>query len=320
MVQHCGTVMMAYWARVQHGYPTIQPPLPNAKPNTPQEWVLAPQHHRQRFSGPVADTPLVLVPERLRKPHPTLLAIRAELREAIKDEYGRVRSSYQLIHVTEASVSRSLRLLTGLFRTLEERGHSISAGESGIRICVEGEEFRISLYEPTKRIPHPNPSQYGYPKWAYEPSGRVTLRLSAPGFYRLDRQWSDTAKKTLEERLGEAVATIESLPVRISAERETRHVAEMRRARAALVRRRQHDRIRLMHQRAKSVDKLIQDLERARQIRALIKDINSTNQTSASTSRLGRWATLYADHLDPLIGFRVKELDAEPDVPSWLDF
>jgi hypothetical protein len=37
------------------------------------------------------------------------------------------------------------------------------------------------------------------------PTERLELTSSAPGFNRLGRQWSDTAKRTLTERLGEVV-------------------------------------------------------------------------------------------------------------------
>jgi len=301
-----------HWARAQHGYPTIQPPLPKAKPDTPREWVLTPQGRRQTFSQSDVDIPTIRVPEKLGKPHPKLIAIRTELREARRDEYGRVCSSYRLIHVTKASISRSLRLLTALFRTLEQRGHSISENDSGITICAAGEEFRVSLYEAAKRIPHPNPSDWGYPKWAYVPTERLELTLSVPGFYRLGRQWSDTAKRALEERLGEVVLTIEGLPTLISAQREVEYLDELRRARASLVRRRRQDRIRLTHQRAEAVDQLAKDLERARQIRALIAEIEAQHEAPIASKRIARWAGEYADHIDPLQSHRIAELDQQP--------
>ncbi len=96
-----------HWARVQHGYPTSQPPLPKAKPETPQEWVLTPQGPRQAFSDSDVDIPTIQVPEKLGKPHRTLLTIRTELREARRDEYGRVCSSSRLIHVTRIHLTLS---------------------------------------------------------------------------------------------------------------------------------------------------------------------------------------------------------------------
>ena len=300
-----------HWARAQHGYPTSQPPLPKAKPDTPQEWVLTPPGPRQSFSDLDVDVPTINVPEKLGKLHPTLIAIRKELRETRKDEYGRVCSSYRLVHVTKASISRSLRLLTALFRALEQRGHSISQNDSGITICAAGEEFRISLYEPARRIPHPNPSDWGYPKWAYVPTERLELTLSAPGFYRLGRQWSDTAKRTLEERLGEVILTIESLPGLISAEREAEYRDELRRARAALVRRRKQDRIQLTLQRAEAVDQLAEDLEKATQIRRLVAAIEAVADAPPSNRRLARWGSKYADHLDPMNPYRIDSLDKD---------
>jgi hypothetical protein len=60
----------------------------------------------------------------------------------------------------------------GAVSTFPRIAHSISGSDSGITICAAGEELRISLYEPARRIPHPKPSDWRYPKW-------TTSRLSA---------------------------------------------------------------------------------------------------------------------------------------------
>ncbi len=103
--------------------------------------------------------------------------------------------------------------------------------------------------------------------------------------------------------------TIEGLPALISAEREAQVRDETRRARAALVHRRQQDRIRLTHQRAEAIDQLSKDLAKAMRIRALVSEIETNDDAPPASKRLGRWASLYADHLDPLQDYRLSELD-----------
>jgi hypothetical protein len=64
-------------------------------------------------------------------------------------------------------------------------------------------------------------------------TGRLTLTLNALGFYRIRHQWSDTARESLEDNLGEIVMTIESAPNRRSEERQARHLRELQEARDA---------------------------------------------------------------------------------------
>lgn len=306
-----------YWARVQHGYAVHQPRLPKLKGDTPSEWTLTPQGSRSSWKTSSEETLQIAVPEKLGRPHRDLVKVRASLKSARKDEYGRVCSSKKLVHVTPQSVSRCIRLLTTLLRTLEQRGHSITQEEAGLSIWAEGEQFRIAIYEPTKRIPHPNPSGYGYPKWDYVATGRLSLTLNAPGFYRIRRQWSDTARKSLEDKLGEVVLAIESAPDAISAERRARAHRELQEAREALVRRRMIDRVRLTHERAETIEKLHADWQRAAEIRALMAAINDEEYAPAASKRLARWGVIFADHLDPLKSFRIGALDEEPNRYSW---
>lgn len=306
-----------YWARVQHGYEVHKPELAVPRGDVPTEWLLTPQGTRPTWSPQNDDVPEIKVPEKLAKPHRELAKVKASLKGVRKDDYGRVCSVDKVFHVTPGSLSRGIRLLTALFRALEVRGHSINHEDTELRIWVGGEQLRVSLYEPTKRIPHPNPSDWGYPKWAYQATGRLTLTLSAPGFYRIKHQWADTARASLEDRLGELVMAIESAPGLISEERRARHSREVREARDALVRRRVNDQIRLTHNRAESFQKLNEDWQLASQIRTLVAAISNEENAPPASKRLARWGTKYADHLDPLKQFRIVALDEKPIKSYW---
>lgn len=306
-----------HWARVQHGHPVRMPQLPAAESDTPSEWILAPQGPRSKWCPQTDEVLDITVPERLSKPHRELVKVRATLKGARKDDFGRVRSADQMLHVTPSSVSRSIRVLTTLFRSLEERGHSISREDAGLRIWVRGEQLQLTMYEPTKRLPHPNPSDWGYPKWAYRATGRLILTISAPGFYRIRHQWTDTARADLEKRLGEIVLAIESAPDLISEARRAQHLREVREAREAVVRRRMTDQVRLTHQRAEMIEKLNDDWQKAAQIRTLAAAIGDEECAPPTSKRLARWAMKYADHVDPLKEFRIAALDQKPRKTFW---
>ena len=67
-----------HWARLKHGYQSSKQPLPKATGNTPTVYELNAAAHRPRHrmsvSVPdVADTEVVVVPERLGRPHQTAL-------------------------------------------------------------------------------------------------------------------------------------------------------------------------------------------------------------------------------------------------------
>lgn len=306
-----------HWARVLHGYRVRQPKLPDPDSDTPTEWLLTPQGSRPKWNPQTAETPEIEMPVKLGRPHRELTKVKATLKGIRKDDYGRVCSTDQVLHVTPQSVSRCIRILTVLFRALEKRGHSINYEDEELSVWVGGEQMRLSLYEPTKRIPHPNPSDWGYPKWAYIATGRLTLTLSAPRFYRIKHQWSDTARNSLEEKLGEIAIAMENVPSLISEEREARNIREVREARSALVRQRRYDQHRLTHERAESIRKLSTDWRLASQIRTLAAAINNEESAPPASKRLARWGTKYADHLDPLKQFRIVALDEKPIKSHW---
>jgi hypothetical protein len=97
-----------------------------------------------------------------------------------------------------------------------------------------------------------------------------------PGFYGIKHQWSDTARLSLEDKLGEIVMAIQSMPDLISEERHARHPRELQEVRESLARRRRrNDRIRLAHERVEAIEKLASELDRALQVRALVGVINN---------------------------------------------
>ncbi len=300
-----------HWARAEHGYPVEQQPLPKAKPDTIFEWELVPQGPRMTSSIPKQKAPEIDVPEVLRRPHRELVGLASELKSAWKDKYGRVATADQLIHVFPSTVSRSKRILTSLLNGLETRGHPIYRKDGALLVSVQGEDVALSIFEPAKQIPHPNPSEWGYPKWDYISSDKLTLTMSVPGFYGMNSQWSGTKRKPLEKKLGEIVLAIEHAPTLIAQRRREDEIRERRWARERLVRRRLNDRVRLSHERARSVEALARNLDRARQIRALVSAINAADSVSPSSKRLARWASQYADHLDPLAPTYIPVLDEE---------
>jgi len=153
-----------------------------------------------------------------------------------------------------------LRLLQGLAREAEARGHSVRAsrrpnqygyGEQtgGIVGCmvfeVSGVKCALSISEPQERVAHVATAKevektkrdtwYRIPSHDYVKSGRLQLTLATDSGYSAKVGWADTAALKLESRLCDVMPLYERWAAidaeRKEAERQRQITAQERRAR-----------------------------------------------------------------------------------------
>ena len=299
-----------YWARRRYGYVTEKPSLPSPSADTPLEHWLNPPDE-PKLVKPAIAPPQVNVSEQLQRPHCAVKAIRGELKGCNVDDFGRIGRSDGPVHVTKATYSRACRILDALFKILEARGHSVIHRDGKICLTVNSETIHLAVSEPTRRI-ELDRDKWGYRQWEFMPTRKLVLTLSARQLKGVRKQWSDGKVQQVDSLLGRLVVTIERAPLAIKAVREE----EERRAQEwqckQLRMRRERDVIRLTHERADAVDKLAADYRKAAQIREFLAVAKSEEAAGASILRRASWAKQYADHIDPLVDFRLDVLDRQP--------
>lgn len=306
-----------YWARLQHGYPVEKPSLPNPKKGTPNSYSLQPVRQSEKLPVvPNRPAPEVTVKARVTRYNPIVSELRSELKDGWQDQYGRIRS-YHGVSVSKASVSRVSRILDALIRALEEGSIPTRIGEHGLECLIEGEAIRLELHEPSSRQTPKKQSDYGYPRWEYVPTGKLTLTLRSWYLSGYRTTWSDGRSRSLEEQLGAVVAALEEASGIILVKKEKERLERIARAREQLCVERQSNLFTFTQERAKKVDELVENLDKANSIRALIEAVESASDAPASTQRLARWANLYANHLDPLVDCRLDRMEEPPKRRYW---
>ncbi len=142
---------LGYWARKQHGYNPIQPPLPQLKEESIIE--IKPVNAQSRLFDPIqaqeaaqkaafekeTERP-VIVPKTLIDPHLLVVKTEKSLRAAKPDDRG-ILTAYGpgtlSVVVGPNSIDRAMRILNTLIKALEERE---------MKVKVEDTEFRGSQY------------------------------------------------------------------------------------------------------------------------------------------------------------------------------
>ncbi len=142
---------LGHWARKQHGYNPIQPPLPQLKgesiieikPVNTQSRLLDPiqaQEAAQKAAFEKETERPVIVPKTLIDPHPLVVKTEKSLRTAKPDERGILMAhgpGTLSVVVGPNSIDRAMRILNTLIKALEERE---------MKVKVEDTEFRGSQY------------------------------------------------------------------------------------------------------------------------------------------------------------------------------
>jgi hypothetical protein len=142
---------LGHWARKQHGYNSIQPPLPQLKgesiieiqPVKKQSRLLDPKQTQEAAQKTACEKEMesqVIVPKTLIDPHPLVAKTEKSLRTAKPDDRGILRAhgpGTLCAVVSPNSIDRAMRIFNTLIKALEERE---------IKVKVEDTEIRGSQY------------------------------------------------------------------------------------------------------------------------------------------------------------------------------
>lgn len=260
----------------------------------------------------------------LADPHPL---VRATLKDASTAE---LRDGKYLLHrktsldirVTPAMLNRTARILDALIKASELKGYKWSISSAGATtVTVDGQAMKIEVKERVKKheLPRPPvvPERRGSRKWepnyavlfapteyAWISTGELTLSIEEYFDDVVRKRWNDTAHTSLEDKLGDILATLpiaaasrEARERRFAEEKRQGELKEQRRVAAA---RRAEEQKRL---RGKLVYAM-QRWERAARIRtfcdAVAADIKEGSDEQDIALPWLDWARQQADELDPL--------------------
>lgn len=252
-------------------------------------------------------------------------AIARALRSAEIDEHERITLRGEKMPVfctTVATHRRALLILDALAEAAEARGHRALVGRPStdgerwqLRFEVGGEQIDASLVETLTVVQRERDTRemLGVASTVYVPSGRLQFTPHRAGWR--EKGWSDTEKRSLEQRLGRIVITAEAVA---QARKEQREESERRR-RAELEAeqmRRQAER------RAKHGEALRQHLhatmerwQRAQHIQAFVRAVENAvadREYDASLIAWLGWAERYARSLDPFSDIAAIAMPLEP--------
>lgn len=307
---------VGYWTQKEHGKARAAPELPRMNGEGATHVTITPKERSER--RPIVRAPAVSVPKRLSNPHELVQIAASVLRESHPDTYGRLggtRRHTLAIRVTRASLTRALRVVDAAIKALERRGHTVELRSVNdhretcaviegqwIAFCVR-EEVRQKAHELTERE-RLQEKRWGHVwtrRFDYDPTGRLSLevdRWSVPQGLR--RRWKDSARRSLEDQVGDFVVGIEAIghAERLRAnEREERERDEAERRARAL----EEERRRL--EEARRVEQLVGLAERwrsARTVREFLADLERRSGEVDGLAALIEWGRRAADSLDPL--------------------
>ena len=302
-----------YWACLAHGYKMLKPPLPQLKKGAAEAYILDPiSRPNKTLTQPDRLIPTVTVKSKVNRFHPVVVQLRSRLAKGNEDKFHRICTRPSTgISVSKKTLPRTCRILDALIRELEKRGFSSSLEEHGISVVVSNEIIRIEMVEPAKRKPELSTHKFGYQFQDFEPTGKLTISLWSRFLYGYQTTWSESRSNSIEARLGNIIALFETLPDLIRSKKEEEHQRRLSRERRQLRLRRQSDVFKLTKARAEHIDQLVENLQKACAVRTWISEVNESDSPPSATKRLARWASKYADHLDPLMEFKLKTLEQE---------
>jgi hypothetical protein len=318
-----------YWRRKETGKAVKQLPLPPNSDLTKQAVTIhrtirpeslepISEETTQRITAEQAPEQKIEVPDRLGKTHRLLSGQLTEWRSASVDEYGAIRSGSlrQLnIRVSTQHLSRVLRIMNTLFVALEARGHQVGIQDGykktlGVRI--NGQPVEFGLEEKFQRIERPadknrRSDPWGYRRYAYVPTGTLTLKITEWGADGLQKTWRDGKTSRLETCLNDFVVGLLKIAAAAKAQRLKQEQEEQ--IRREEERRRQEEERKRQEElaRRQQLEKEAASWQKAQQIRSYL-----TALKEAWTCRRGpiqpgdridqwlTWAHRQADTFDPL--------------------
>jgi hypothetical protein len=230
------------------------------------------------------------------------------------------------IQVTKTSLDRALRTFDAIVKAVKSRGWSVGTKSEQplhTHVTVMDEPIAIQILEKVHQVEKPQPSKrdtysFLYERYSYEPTGRLTVRLSdGDSFAWHSRTWNDGKQQRVETCLNDImIGFVELAEKRKEAQRQQ----ELRR-----IEREEEQRLRFieMERRAREKDRQdelarqLEDWSHADKVRAYIRALEAAaaehlgKEPDGRLARWIRWAQRYANDVDPLIEVESLPLDPE---------
>lgn len=276
-----------YWAKVRRGRKLARPMLQPDSTVSRTHVLIRPRSERPPRPERTPEAPKIPAAAELRDPHQLVARTAAALKREKADRDGLLLPSGEntlRIEVSKANSERALLIMDALLKALEQRGHRLAVQTNNRQrdavVTVNGEQLALRLRERLARSPHTMTAterrdflKYGresYAKYDYKPSGE--LRVVA---YRLDYRfselrWSDSARRPLEQHVGDVVVGIEAFAAKLRQERIERQEASRQRDEEA---RQRHEEKRRREEEAQMFEQLRNDAacwREAKQLRAYL--------------------------------------------------
>ncbi|MET9100755.1 hypothetical protein [Streptomyces antibioticus] len=261
------------------------------------------------------------VPENLDHPHRLVRATRKALGRSQSVVDTRGKPEVIPLHLSRPLADRALRIMHALLTEAEGRGYMVETqsnlkrGEAvhTVAIVIRCRAFPLALTERTTKVPHePTPQERRQqerapwtrlPKYDEEFSGRLVLGAPTGSWYQHSYSYSDSARWTLESRLGHLLQNLERLAAeadRREQEKELREAEQRRGWYAAIARAREQQ---IEQHRATVLTGQIRAWRQADEIRAFCQAARvraSDVPVAADEADWLEWAEAYAGQLDPL--------------------
>jgi len=327
---------IGHWAKVKHGKKVYRPPLPKLDPgesevytyNRPVRSPTSVEIGKEIMNIPEAAS-VIAVPDHLESPHPLVKATKAVLKQTPRDKYGMLslfREGCLTLRIGPDSVKRALILLDTILKEFKRLGFRITTtAEPKVRnrIEINGEDIPFMLLEEARQANHVMTAEeksrqkagslWSLPKWDYVPSGCLQFVLDVWGVRGIRKQWPDSSKRRLEEKIGDiikgTVLVAHALKnERIRQEEEDKNREEERKRREEVEKQRAAEDARL-----RDLEKQAEIWAKTQQLRAFIQAVESLavekqfpDDTRQWFAKWIAWAKDHADRLDPLRELKAK--------------
>ncbi len=316
-----------YWAKLQSGKKGRRTPLPRSKSDSPVVISIKPTPPKKVVSPlelppavkhsveKVTQGPEIVVPEKIRRPHPIIAKWIEEERE-FKRRHGGRWEALRTQSYSPGVEKRRLRLLDALLKALEKRGFKVKleapnkevvevmVGQEPISFIVsEGERYaRKELTAEEKKS-----TLYSGRPWRRERelTGELVFRIRTWSEGHKS-EWRDKRNLPLERQLGEVIGSliiVGELHRRRRIEREEDHRRRMLDMQA---RWRQEEARKAEAARFQGLIKRAAQWRQAAEIRAYVEAVAKAADARGDIDQQklrewSEWALAHADGLDPLV-------------------
>lgn len=317
-----------YWRRVETGHKATRQPLPKAENRRGNMVIFAPTTANLTKRPPNEQLSKITVPEEPDELH--VLARQTLVRltkKEVDDRHLIVPEDTLDIRVSSQQLSRAVRIMDALIKTLEELGHKVEIKcyrenrgygyeqqratlyktEASIKDAV----FGFGIEESVKRLPHiPTKSEereiargnkWKVPEYDYVPTGNLSFKIKDDYLYGLRGVWSEGKRHRLEDLVGSFIqGLITAVDSKI--ERELERECERKRQEEAERRRREKEERRLQEE--AHVARLKTEITTWRLVQNAREYVNELEKTmlehpNPEIEEWIRWIHSYVDRADP---------------------